>query len=107
MNVMQEVRKNAVTQIKKITELVDTIAEQEFDFAPGERWSYNNTAYYMLGPIIEQASGVPYCEYIDDMFFSALRLTQTRCDSNAAIIPGRKTDFSCSVKPGATNSATK
>ena len=28
MNVMQEVRKNAVTQIKKITELVDTIAEQ-------------------------------------------------------------------------------
>ncbi len=33
-------------------ELLDLVKENPFDFEPGERWSYSNTAYFMLGMII-------------------------------------------------------
>ena len=28
--------------------------------APGEEWEYNNSAYMLLGPIIEEATGQPW-----------------------------------------------
>lgn len=38
-------------------------------FTPGEAYDYCNTNYYLLGLIIEQASGMPYEEYIEDNIF--------------------------------------
>ena len=40
-----------------VTELVDLFKNEPMQFAPGERWRYNNSGYILLGAIIEKASG--------------------------------------------------
>jgi CubicO group peptidase (beta-lactamase class C family) len=69
--------------------IVGFVARDTFDFAPGARWSYNNTGYVLLGMIVERASGKPYAQYLDEQFFRPLGLTQTSyCPSR-----GRDTSF--------------
>lgn len=69
--------------------VVGFVARDTFDFAPGARWSYNNTGYVLLGMIIERAAGMPYARYLDEQFIRPLGLTQTSyCPSR-----GRDTSF--------------
>lgn len=70
-------------------ELVALFKDEPFDFAPGERYLYNNSAFYLLGMIIEKASGESYREYLNAHLFGSLHLTgSTYCDERP-IIPGR------------------
>lgn len=39
---------------------------------PGEKYSYSNLGYYLLGEVIEQVSGLPYETYIKTNIFSNL-----------------------------------
>lgn len=41
------------------------IKRQEFDFAPGERQQYNNSGFWLLGLVIEKASGMKYEDYLE------------------------------------------
>lgn len=79
----------SVSRDLTVKEMLAIVDEFPYDFAPDEQYMYNNTAYYMLGPIIEQASGVPYCEFLQTEFFEPLGLKNMRCDSNSAVIPNR------------------
>lgn len=44
---------------------------------PGERFSYSNDAYALLGTIIERLSGMPYGEYLDARVFAPLGMTRS------------------------------
>ena len=70
-------------------ELLAYVKDKKFDFEPGSKFLYNNTAYYMLGPIIESVSGMSYCEFLQSEFFGPLGLDRTRCDSNTELIANR------------------
>jgi CubicO group peptidase (beta-lactamase class C family) len=59
------------------------------EFAPGERWNYSNSAYYLLGVVIERVAGQPYGDFLQAEFFEPLALERTRYDSNAEVIPNR------------------
>ena len=72
-----------------VDELLAYVKDVDFDFAPGEQYKYNNTAYYMIGSVIAQASGMSYCEYLQNEICTPMSLGRTQCDSNAAIIPNR------------------
>lgn len=72
--------------------------EQEFillmspftlDFAPGERWSYTNTAYPLLGMVIERVSGKSYEAFVTERIFKPLGLNDTRFNHPLEIIPQR------------------
>jgi CubicO group peptidase (beta-lactamase class C family) len=43
-------------------------------FAPGERYAYSNLSYWLLGRVVEKASGVPYQEYVRANVFDRLRV---------------------------------
>ena len=45
------------------------LAAQPFDFAPGEEQIYNNSAFFLLGLIIEKVSGMPYETYVQKNLF--------------------------------------
>ncbi len=45
--------------------------------APGEQFWYNNDGYRLLGKIIEQVSGKPYDEFMQEMIFDPLKMTHT------------------------------
>lgn len=60
------------------TEIIQRIAERPLGFMPGTQYAYSNTNYYLLGVIIEKASGFSYGQYLRQTFFTPLTMTQTR-----------------------------
>jgi CubicO group peptidase (beta-lactamase class C family) len=70
-------------------EMVDFFKEEPMDFAPGEEFRYNNSAYFLLGYIIEKASGIDYGTYIENTFFEPLGMKSSSYDRTADIIPNR------------------
>jgi len=57
-------------------------------FAPGARWEYSNTNYYVLGLIIAAATGAPYERAVDDLAGDA-GMSSTRLDDLSRIVPHR------------------
>jgi D-alanyl-D-alanine carboxypeptidase len=50
-------------------------------FAPGAGWSYSDTNYYVLGLIVEAATGHPLADELRERIFVPLRLQGTSFDS--------------------------
>jgi len=70
-------------------ELLDLFANEPFDFAPGEKWSYSNSGYYLLGMIIEAVSGESYADYVHNHIFEPLGMVDTMYCDPVAIVPHR------------------
>lgn len=70
-------------------ELVALFRDEPFDFAPGERFLYNNSGYYLLGMLIEAASGQSYRDYLNEHVFGALGLAGSSYCDERPIIPNR------------------
>jgi CubicO group peptidase (beta-lactamase class C family) len=85
-----------------LTELIDVFKNQPMEFAPGDGWNYNNSAYVLLGAIIEKASGMKYADFIEQKIFAPLGMTSSFYDNTARIIPRRAAGYSRS-KDGYVN----
>jgi hypothetical protein len=70
-------------------DLMKGIPEKALEFQPGTRSEYANINYMLLGRVIEQASGEPYCRFLQERIFSPLLLTETGCDANSNLAPHR------------------
>jgi CubicO group peptidase (beta-lactamase class C family) len=64
-------------------------AERPMDFAPGTKWSYNNTGYILLGMLIEKHAGTNWGADLRDRFVTPLALGATTNCLNAPLVPGR------------------
>jgi len=69
--------------------LVTLFAAAPLDFAPGEAMIYNNSAYFLLGLIVEQVSGTTYARYVEDHLFAPAGMSRSRYCSNRAVVPRR------------------
>ena len=69
--------------------LLRLVEGKDFLFEPGERMIYNNTAYFILGLIIEKVSGQEYEAYLDEVFFKPLGMTHTSYCSVEDVVPGK------------------
>jgi D-alanyl-D-alanine carboxypeptidase len=63
------------------------------EFAPGETWAYDNTGYYLLGIIIEKASGKTFWQFLDERIFKPLAMNATRNTDTRAIVPHRAAGY--------------
>ncbi|HEX6086544.1 MAG TPA: serine hydrolase [Thermoanaerobaculia bacterium] len=70
-------------------ELIATFRNDPMQFDPGAQWAYNNSAYILLGHIIEQLSGMPYADYLKKNVYPRAGLTSTYYDDVATIVPRR------------------
>jgi CubicO group peptidase (beta-lactamase class C family) len=61
------------------------IAGSRLLFAPGERWSYNNGAFVLLGRLVEELDGRPWDDALIDRIFKPLGMTAT---TNARLAAG-------------------
>jgi CubicO group peptidase (beta-lactamase class C family) len=84
-----EVRKKNFTP----EELTDFFKNQPMDFAPGEKYSYNNSAYFLLGYLIEILSGKTYEVFIDSVFFQPLGLNNSFYGNTSRIIKNRAAGY--------------
>lgn len=74
--------------------LLDYFKYQPMDFKPGEKFRYNNSAYFILGYIIDIVSGKSYEAYIDSVFFKPLKMTNSYYGSTSRIIKNRAYGYS-------------
>jgi D-alanyl-D-alanine carboxypeptidase len=58
-------------------------------FAPGERWSYSNTGYVLLGAIVRRGGGRFYGDLLRERIFAPLGMRTARIISEADIVPNR------------------
>jgi CubicO group peptidase (beta-lactamase class C family)/uncharacterized protein YneR len=78
---------------KSPEEFLAFFQDQPMDFAPGEKWRYNNSGYFLLGVIIEKVSGKPYGDYIEETFFQPLGMKNSHYGHNQPIVKGRAAGY--------------
>lgn len=61
--------------------LLAYLADRPLEFKPGERFSYVNSGYAVLGAVIEKVSGEPYLKYLKDRIFIPLGMRETGYDN--------------------------
>jgi len=74
-------------------ELLKKAEALPFDFQPGEKWSYRNTNYLLLGFLIRKVTGEFYGDYLQERIFKPLGMNATRIISEADIIPNRAAGY--------------
>ncbi|WP_379086468.1 serine hydrolase domain-containing protein [Pedobacter sp. UC225_65] len=70
-------------------ELVDFFKNEQVDFAPGEKFEYNNSGYAVLGYIIELVSGETYEHYINKNIFDRAGMKHSSYANDIAVMPKR------------------
>lgn len=65
------------------------IKRYPFQFEPGEAQIYNNSAFWLLGLVIEKASGMTYEDYVEKEIFEPLGMTRSMYCNSAENIPRR------------------
>jgi CubicO group peptidase (beta-lactamase class C family) len=69
--------------------LVALFSTLPFDFAPGERFSYNNSGYYLLGMIIERLTGRSYEAWLAENLYPRAGLRSTIYCNTRPLVPRR------------------
>lgn len=74
-------------------ELTRAIAALPLDFPPGDRWSYSNSGYVMLGVLIGKVTGTFYGDLLRQKIFAPIGMTAARMISEADIVPNRAAGY--------------
>ena len=74
-------------------ELYQRIKAIPLAFQPGEKWSYSNLAYVMLGILIHKVSGKFYGDFLQERIFKPLEMTTARIISESDIVPNRAAGY--------------
>jgi len=67
----------------------DFVRRGPLAFQPGERGQYSDAGYFLLGMIIEKASGMPYARFLDERIFKPLGMAGSSVLDQRRIIKGR------------------
>ena len=76
-------------------DLLAAICRQRgLNFAPGSRFLYSNSGFFLLGLAVERASGMPLGAFLEKRIFAPLGMTRTRLvPSTAEAVPGLATGY--------------
>ena len=74
-------------------ELIQLAVSQPLEFEPGTDVSYSDTAYVLLGFVINRVAGQFYGDFLQARVFGPLGMSRTRVISDADIVPGRASGY--------------
>lgn len=74
-------------------ELANLFRNLPLEFAPGDKHKYSNSGYYLLGLVIERASGKTYGDFLHDSIFAPQGMAHTAFDDIGTLISGRATGY--------------
>lgn len=60
-----------------------------FKFPPGQAQAYSNSGFWLLGLVVEKASGLKYEDYLDQQIFTPLGMKRSMYCNSSANIPRR------------------
>ncbi len=70
-------------------EMIDFFKDQPMDFEPGEKYLYNNSGYFLLGYIVEKASGQSYEDYVVEHLFEPAGMTNSMYGNDIVLVKNR------------------
>ena len=85
--------KSLKLQDTPVAKTVATVRDKPLDFVPGEKMSYSNSGYLVLGDVIERITGASYEKFVTDNIFTPLGMKDSGYDSNTAVIPRRAAGY--------------
>lgn len=85
MKALQDIAQKEMTP----EQMVDFFKNEPMDFAPGEKFEYNNSGYVVLGYIIELVSGGTYEDFIKKNIFDKAGMTNSSYASDRKIVKNR------------------
>ncbi len=84
---------NHIRQDITATERQELIASGDPLFQPGERYSYSNAGYWLLGDIIELVSGMDYGTFLVERIFTPLGMEDSYYGDHREIIGGKVSGY--------------
>lgn len=84
-----ENRKKDLTKV----ELINLFKKIPMVYAPGEKYLYSNTGYFLLATIIEEISNKTYEEFISEYIFKPLEMKNSYYGSRSKIILNRASGY--------------
>nr|WP_298645042.1 serine hydrolase domain-containing protein [uncultured Ruminococcus sp.] len=99
-------KKNSAKENKKA--VMDWIFNQKLNFEPDEKYMYSNSAYFLLGDIIEQVSKTSYESYVEKNILKPTGMMNTGFKSTDKLAVGYQDiyDNEWTLYPGVGYSAT-
>ena len=70
-------------------ETIDFVSEVPLKFEPGEKFSYGQSAYVLLGLVVEKVAGKSYESFLSERVFAPLRMASTRFGETEVVIKRR------------------
>ena len=74
-------------------QMFEAATKDPIRFAPGESFQYSDAGYFLLGMIIEKASGRRYRDFLTDRFFKPLGMTSSSVLDQEAILKHRAAGY--------------
>lgn len=71
---------NEVTKPANREKMIATFRDKSASFSPGANWQYSNSAYLLLGYIIESVTKKPYEQVVREYIFKPLKMTNSGFD---------------------------
>jgi CubicO group peptidase (beta-lactamase class C family) len=82
-----------VTVPIKSEDLIQSFKNDPPDFAPGGKFAYCNSGYFLLGAIVEKVSGQSYADFLRTQFFEPLGMKATGVHTYDAILENEATGY--------------
>lgn len=74
-------------------DFIRKFASGDLEYEPGSKWAYNNSAYFLLGAIIEKVTGKTYAETVQEKIFAPLGMIASGYDLATPLIPKRASGY--------------
>jgi CubicO group peptidase (beta-lactamase class C family) len=77
-----------------IDTMIALFKNKPFDFSPGTKWNYSNSGYFLLGVIVEKASGKTFNNYLLQNIIKKIGLKNTLMDNLDSVLTYRAKGYS-------------
>ena len=79
---------------KTVDQIVAFFRDLPLQWVPGEKFAYNNSGYFLLGIVIEKATGKKYEQALRDMILTPLGMADTGYDWSSTVLARRASGYS-------------
>jgi CubicO group peptidase (beta-lactamase class C family) len=84
---------NGVRISNRTTEMFAAAVQDPMSFQPGEQWQYSDVGYFLLGMVLEKATGQRYRDLLAERFFQPLGMTSSSVLDQSAIVKNRASGY--------------
>lgn len=84
---------NEVSKPADRQKMMALFKDKPLDFSPGSKWNYSNSAYMLLGYIIEDVSKMPYEQAVRKYIFKPLKMDHSGFDFTHLSSPEKATGY--------------